>query len=92
MVSMLLYLGYLLFGLLAFTLLNAAAAAGGAVAADSTAAGGAAAARANIADMGTRAQEVGKCAKNLHHCISRHHISQVAWYCCKMIPLIRSWR
>ena len=37
--------------------------------------------RANIADMGfssdTRAQEVSKCAKTLHHCISRHHISQV---------------
>ena len=25
----------------------------------------------------TRAQEVRKCAKTLHHCISRHHISQV---------------
>ena len=45
----------------------------------------AAAARANIADMGN------KYAKTLHHCISRHHISQVVRYCCEMIPLIRSW-
>ena len=47
MVSMLLYFGYLLFALRAFT----AAATGGAAAAGSTAAGGAAAARANITEM-----------------------------------------
>ena len=39
---------------------------------------------------GTKEQEVRKCAKTLHHCISRHHISQVVWHCCEMVILIRS--